>query len=153
MYIMSFFPPTEETRNKKNKSRIYTPAYHTSQQFIRIPKGYESGVTYCSESYQSLYNSLVDITLIIYGVFSAPQLSFLWSFRKLLSSFIPQICCEAFFVTSQYSTYCCIMTTKEGNTQTTRIFKLKGARNYWQWNIVMKLLLRSKDWWTIVNGE
>ena len=45
------------------------------------------------------------------------------------------------------------MSTGERNTQTTRIFKLKGASNYRPWSIVMKSLLRSKDWWKIVSGE
>ena len=150
---MSFFPPTKEMRSKRNKSRIHAPAHHTSQQFTRIPTGYEPGVAHCSGSYQSLYNSLVDITLIICGVFSAPQSSCLRSSRKLPSSFLPQTSLRSLFVTSQYSTLCCIMTTEERNTQTTLIFKLKGASNYRPWSIVMKLLLRSKDWWKIVNGE
>ncbi len=45
------------------------------------------------------------------------------------------------------------MSTEEQNTQTTQIFKLKSESNYRLWSIVINLLLKSKDWLKIVNGE
>ncbi len=45
------------------------------------------------------------------------------------------------------------MSNQKRNTQITQIFKLKDVSNYQPLSVVIKLLLRSKNWWKIVNVE